>query len=101
MGHLSDKDYADMAADYAANPLRHEEVLGPVEVDPAYLRKGRPLKDPKRRKASGKTPSLAVRLPAAIRDELRERVEDGQSDSESELVRRALVEYFHEHPMKS
>ncbi|MDQ2638258.1 MAG: hypothetical protein M3Y83_15425 [Actinomycetota bacterium] len=91
---VTDDEYAEMAADYAANPPTADEVLS-VEVNPALLRKGRPTKGATR---SGKTPALPVRLPDSIRVEIAHRVEAGESDSASELIRQAVVEYFDNHP---
>ncbi|CAJ1492976.1 hypothetical protein MU0083_000037 [[Mycobacterium] kokjensenii] len=90
-----DYNYADLAADYAANPPHAAEIVGPVEVNPAYLPTGRPARG---KPTSGKTPALPVRLPEPIRSELRRRVGNGEAGSESELVRSALLEYFENHP---
>jgi hypothetical protein len=96
--HLTDDDYAEMAADYEANPPTADEIVGPIKVNPAYLRTGRPAGTgtPK-----GKTPALPVRLPEPIRAEMKRRVEAGATRSESELVRAALIEYFQHHPTKA
>ncbi len=89
-------DYAEMAADYAENPPTADEVLA-VEVSPAVLRKGRPAKGAQ---STGKTPVLPIRFPPEIRSELERRVDAGESDSVSELVRSAVVEYFGNHPAR-
>jgi hypothetical protein len=93
---LTDTDYAEMAKDYAANPPTADEVLA-VEVNPAFLRMGRP----KGNAAKGKTPLLGVRLPEPIRFEVEFRVQNGESKNASELVRLALLEYFANHPTSS
>ncbi len=90
----TDAEYAEMAKDYEDHPPTTDEVLA-VEVNPAYLRMGRPAKGTT---AAGKTPVLAVRLPEPIRVEVTARVEIGESKNASELVRQALVEYFDNHP---
>lgn len=97
---LTNEEYAEMAADYAAHPPRSEEIVGPIEVNPVYLRKGRPAKDLPRA-TTGRTPALPVRLPEPIRSEMKNRVEAGETSSESELVRQALIEYFDNHPIGS
>ncbi len=91
---LTDAEYAELAADYEANPITPDEGIS-IEVNPAYLPTGRP---PKGTAATGRTPVMAVRLPEAIRSEVKGRVQAGESKSESELVRLALVEYFERHP---
>jgi anti-sigma factor RsiW len=90
---FTDAEYAEMAADYAANPPTADEVLA-AEINPAFLRKGRPAKGTA---AAGKTPGLTVRLPDAIRVELTLRAK-AEGSSPSELIRRAVVEYFGNHP---
>lgn len=95
---FTDADYTEMAADYEINPPRADEILGPIEVSPTYLRKGRPAKG---KAPAGKTPALPVRLPEPIRTEMKHRVASGETASESELVRVALVEYFDNHPLRS
>jgi hypothetical protein len=93
----TDADYAAMADSYEAEPPRMDEVIS-IEISPAVLRKGRPTKGTP---AAGKTPALPVRLPEAIRVEMKHRVEAREAGSESELIRRALVEYFDNHPVTS
>jgi hypothetical protein len=90
-------DYADMADAYVAHPPTIDEVTS-VEVSPAVLRKGRPAKGAP---AAGKTPALPIRLPESIRAEIEHRVQAGESDSASELIRQAIVEYFDNHPVAS
>lgn len=93
---FTDDEYAEMAADYAANPPTADEVLS-VEINPAFLRKGRPTKGTP---PVGKTPVLAIRLPDAIRGELTRRAKS-EGSTASELIRRAVVEYFDNHPVRS
>lgn len=93
MARLSDSEYADMAADYAANPLRGEEVAGPVEMDPAVLRNGRPAGAASGR---GRTPTTSVRLPDTLRDQLAAQA-SAEEVAPAEVIRRALVEYFQHH----
>jgi hypothetical protein len=93
---FTDADYAEMAEDYAAHPPTVEEILS-LDVNPAFLRMGRPAKGAA---AKGKTPVISVRLPDAIRTELVRRAEDGGS-SPSELIRQAVVEFLVNHPVKS
>jgi len=90
---LTEDEYAEMAADYEAHPPTADEVLS-IEVNPVFLRKGRP---PGRSAAHGKTPLVPVRLPDSIREELVRRAE-AEGSSASELIRRAIVEYFAHHP---
>ena len=92
---LTDAEYAEMADDYEADPPRAEEIIGPVEVAPGTLLIGRPAGRPT---PAGKTPALPVRLPEPIRREMKRRVKSGATNSESELVRAALLEYFENHP---
>jgi hypothetical protein len=92
---LSDAAYAALADSYEAEPVRADEVIS-VDLSHAVLRKGRPSKGTP---SSGQTPALTIRLPGAIRQELDSRVNTGESDSASELVRQALVEYFANHPV--
>lgn len=35
---LTDAEYAELAADYAANPVTADEVVGAVSINPAHLR---------------------------------------------------------------
>jgi len=91
---LTDADYAELAADYAANPITADEIKS-IEIGPGYLAMGRPAKG---KAKTGNTPALPVRLPDRIRAELTERVAAGESGSASELVRLAVVEYFENHP---
>ena len=93
---FTDADYAEMAEDYAAHPPTVEEILS-LEVNPAFLRMGRPAKGGA---AKGKTPVISVRLPDAIRTELVRRAKDDGS-SPSELIRQAVVEFLVNHPVKS
>lgn len=92
---LTDADYADLADDYATNPITADEVIGVVSVNPAHLRMGRPAKGAERK---GNTPALPVRFPQPIREELDRRVDRGESDSAAELIRVAVAEYFENHP---
>jgi hypothetical protein len=91
---FTDDEYAKMADSYEAEPPRADEMRS-IRLSPAVLRMGRPAKDVE---SSGKTPPLAVRLPAEIRIEIDHRVEAGESGSASELIRQAIVEYFDRHP---
>lgn len=92
---LSDEAYAVLADSDGAESVRSDEVIS-VEINHALLRRGRPSKGTP---SPGKTPALTIRLPGVIRRELDSRVETGESDSASELVRQALVEYFANHPV--
>lgn len=83
--------YDDMSRDVEAGDY---SVAGPVQMG-AQLRMGRPAKGSP---TAGKTPSLPVRLPDSIRAETAKRVTAGEATSEAELVRRALIEYFDNHP---
>ena len=89
----TDADYDAMAADYAANPLRADEVIGPIEHTGAILRMGRPAKD----SGAGKTPSTTVRLPADINVGVDARAAADNVKS-AEIIRRAVVEYLERHP---
>jgi hypothetical protein len=93
MAKRSAKDYEAMSSAVEAGEYT---VSTPMELG-ATLRMGRPTKGAL---SEGKTPALPVRLPPAIRLEMRRRVENHEADSESELVRRALVEYFEHHPAR-
>ena len=84
---ITDDEYAEMAADYEANPPVATEVTS-VELNPAYLPKGRPNKGTP---TTGKTPVLAVRLPESLRNELVHSAKV-QGASPSEMVRRAVVD---------
>ncbi|AER47742.1 hypothetical protein DORI_93 [Mycobacterium phage Dori] len=88
-------DYEDMARSYADEPPRADEAIR-IEPGPAALRMGRPTRDTE---SAGKTPALPVRLPASIRDVMKQYVQAGTVSSESELVRTALIEYFEHHPV--
>lgn len=90
---LSDADYEAMADDYEAHPPRADEIVS-AEIDPAVLRMGRPLAGETR----GKTPALSVRLPVDVRNLLRQRALADEA-TESELIRRAVVEYIKNHPV--
>ena len=92
-GRLTDVEYADMAADYEANPITEDEILA-AELNPAFLPTGRPTKAAGK---GGKTPVMALRLPAALRAEVKQRVAAGESRTEAELIRRALIEYLETH----
>ena len=84
---ITDDEYAEIAADYEANPPTAAEVTS-VEVNPAYLPKGRPNKGTR---TTGKTPVLAIRLPESLRNELVHSAEV-QGATPSEMVRRAVVD---------
>lgn len=84
---ITDDEYAQMAADYEANPPTAAEVAS-VEVDLAYLPKGRPNKGTP---TTGKTPVLAIRLPETLRKELVHSAKL-QRATPSEMVRRAVVD---------
>ncbi|MCV7192413.1 CopG family ribbon-helix-helix protein [Mycolicibacterium brumae] len=95
---LTDAEYAEMAADYAANPLRSDEMVGPVVINPdhpdvAVLRTGRPAGGGT---PQGRTPTTSVRLPVDIKTRL-----DAQAVAEdvkpAEIIRRALIEYLERH----
>ena len=90
---LTDAEYAEMAAGYEANPITADEILS-AEINPAFLPTGRPTKAAGK---GGKTPVMALRLPAALRAEIKQRVAAGESRSEAELIRRALIEYLEAH----
>ena len=90
---LTDVEYAELATDYEANPITTDEILS-AEVNPAFLPTGRPTKAAGK---GGKTPVMALRLPAALRAEVKQRVAAGESRSEAELIRRALIEYLESH----
>ncbi|MCV7049915.1 ribbon-helix-helix protein, CopG family [Mycobacterium heidelbergense] len=85
-----------MAADYAANPPRPDEIRS-VTINPAFLRKGRPTASDE---SSGKTPVFTVRLPQLVRSELSRRA-DAEGVSLSDLIRQAVVEYLSNHPVES
>ncbi|QKT05943.1 hypothetical protein HUN08_01105 [Gordonia sp. X0973] len=86
---MTNDDYADMAADYEANPIRHDEV-GDVEV---RLPAGRPAGGGP---ARGRTPTTSVRFPQPIRDRLNARA-DAEDVKPAEIIRRAVVEYLDRH----
>lgn len=94
---LTDADYEDLADSYEAEPPRADEILS-IEVDPARLHIGRPAASTE---PAGRTPALPVRLPTPIRGEMKHRVKIGAERNESELVRKALVEYFERHPVNA
>ena len=94
---LTDEDYAEMAADYAANPITADEIIS-IEINPAYLRAGRPAKGTAK---TGRTPVMTIRLPEQLRTEIAGRIDAGECSSISELIRVALVEYFDNHPAAS
>ncbi|TLG14321.1 CopG family transcriptional regulator [Nocardia cyriacigeorgica] len=88
---LTVADYERMADDYAANPVRDTEVVGPVEIGTTVLRKGRPAGIRK-----GKTPGQSVRLPEALRERLATQAEREKA-TPSEVIRRAVAEYLDRH----
>lgn len=90
-GRLTAADYERLADDYAENPVRDTEIVGPVEVGLTVLRKGRPTGIRK-----GKTPGQSVRLPVELRERLAARAER-EAVSQSELIRRAVAEYLDRH----
>jgi hypothetical protein len=92
---LTSAEYAEMSADCAANPPTADEVTSIEALSPAVLRQGRPTKGTP---TTGRTPVMTVRLPTDIRNEVQHRVSAGEARSEGELVRRAVVEYFENHP---
>lgn len=93
MTRLTDSEYAAMAADYAANPLRGVDVTGSVEMDLAVLRHGRPAGAAGSR---GRTPTTSVRLPDTLREQLAAQA-SAENVAPDEVIRRALVEYFQHH----
>lgn len=88
---LSVTDYERMADDYAADPVRDTEIVGPVEIGMTVLRKGRPAGMRK-----GKTPGQSVRLPEALRERLVTQAER-EAATPSEVIRRAISEYLDRH----
>ena len=90
MGRLTEEEYAAMAADYEASPPADSEIAGPVHVDPAALRTGRPPKGAPRR---GRTPTTSVRLPEELRERLTVRA-DAEAVTPGEVIRRAIIEYL-------
>lgn len=84
-------DYERMADDYAANPVRGTEVVGPMEIGMTVLRKGRPAGIRK-----GKTPGRSVPLPEALHDRLVARAEREEA-TPSEVIRRAVSECLDRH----
>jgi hypothetical protein len=94
MAKRTAKDYEEMSRAVESGDYT---VRGSMELG-ATLRMGRPTKGTR---AAGKTPALPVRLPDAIRVEMKHRVKAREAKSESELIRRALVEYFEHHPTRS
>lgn len=98
---LTDAEYAEMAEDYATNPLTADEVVGPLEVNldhpdvaAAVLRAGRPAGGGP---AQGRTPTTSVRLPVDIKTRLDQRAAT-EDVKPAEIIRRALVEYLDRHP---
>lgn len=91
---FTDDEYAKIAADYEASPPTADEVLS-VELNPALLRMGRPRKGAA---SAGRSTVTPVRLPETIRVELAKRAE-AEGAAVSELIRRAIVEYFGAHPV--
>ena len=85
---IMNDEYAEMAADYEANPPTAAEVTS-VEINPAYLPKGRPKRGAP---TTGKTPVLAIRLPESLRNELVHSAKPLQGATPSEMVRRAVVD---------
>lgn len=90
---LSDSEYAEMAADYASNPLTPADIAGPVESTGTVLRMGRPTKTGGRQ---GKTPSTTIRLPEPLRQQLATQAE-AEAVTPAEIVRRAVAEYIERH----
>ncbi|MBF6176195.1 ribbon-helix-helix protein, CopG family [Nocardia blacklockiae] len=88
---LTAADYERMSDDYAENPVRDTEVVGPVEVGMTVLRKGRPAG-----LRRGKTPGHSVRLPDSLRERLAVQAER-EAASQSEVIRRAVSEYLDRH----
>ncbi len=88
---LTVADYERMADDYAANPVRDTEIVGPVEIGTTVLRKGRPAGIRK-----GNTPGQSVRLPDALRERLAAQAEREEA-TPSEVIRRAVSEYLDRH----
>ncbi|WP_408637730.1 CopG family ribbon-helix-helix protein [Nocardia bovistercoris] len=84
-------DYERLAEDYAANPVRDTEIVGPIEIGTTVLRKGRPAGVRK-----GNTPGHSVRLPDALRERLVAQAER-EAAPPSELIRRAVSEYLDRH----
>ncbi|GAA1482406.1 hypothetical protein GCM10009624_28460 [Gordonia sinesedis] len=94
MSRPSDAEYAAMSDDYIENPPADDEVAGEIAVNPAVLRTGRPRGASQ---AKGRTPTTSVRLPEELRKALarRARIENA---ADSEVIRRAVVEYLERHP---
>lgn len=89
---LTDEENAALADDYERSPPTTDEVLG-IWIDPSVLRTGQPTGGG----AQGETPLLIVRLPLAVRTELQARAA-AANVPESDLVVRAVLEYFDNHP---
>lgn len=84
-------DLVEAGDDIEADPMFIDGAIGPAEINPVYLARGRGNK-------GGNTKALAVRLPSEIRREMKARVQAGEFGSEGELVRFALIEYFANRP---
>lgn len=91
MAKRTDKDYEEMSRSVESGEYA---VRGPVELG-ATLQMGRPIKGSE---PAGNTPALPVRLPRMLRAEIDRRVDIGESDSASHLIRRAVIEYLERHP---
>lgn len=85
------KDYEEMSRAVESGEYA---VRGPAELG-ATLQFGRPIKGTE---PAGNTPALPVRLPRMLRAEIDRRVEIGESESASHLIRRAVIEYLERHP---
>lgn len=81
-------DYEAAADSYEAEPIRADEVIS-IEVNPAALRE----------RTADEPPLLVVQLPDEIRDELIRRAR-AEGTNTSELIRRAVVEYLANHPLR-
>lgn len=86
-------DYEEMSRAVEAGEY---SVRGAMELG-ATLHMGRPAKDTP---PAGKTPGMTVRLPKPIRVEITKRVKAHEAKSESELIRKAVVEYLERHPAR-
>lgn len=94
MAKLTDEDYAEMAADYAVNPPRRDEIDGEITVDRAVLPTGRPAGQSI---ARGKTPTTSLRLPTETRNAVN-RLAAQTNVKPTEIIRRAVGEYIDRNP---
>lgn len=87
-------EYAAMADEFELNPPKAD---GPVELGAGAFVKPKDGRPVGRREPAGVTPTVSVRFPAKLREQLDKRAVVEHAPA-AEVIRRAVAEYLDRHP---